>query len=79
VTQLPWFISYLVGSMSLLSSYIVGKKLWWGWAINIANLFVLAYINFHFHLYGLVVVNIIMLYVFQKNAREWYKNRHERT
>lgn len=68
-----YHLDYVAGFLSLAGMYIVGKKLWWGWVVNLVNLVALVYINCHFALWGFIPVNIIMAVIFAKNTITWYK------
>ena len=61
-------LSWISASLTVIGMYLVGRKLWYGW---IVNLFILAYINYTFRLYGFLVLNGFLFILFMKNAVQW--------
>lgn len=70
----PYHLDYITAAATLLSLYTIGKKKWWGWVISFLNNFVYAYMNAHLHLWGLLPVNLILIFIFAKNTKEWYRD-----
>jgi len=83
----PAYILYIahnwIGLFAWLSSlfmlsgmYVVGKKLWWGWILNISAMPFFLCIDLHYRLWGFIMFNFITTSIATKNLIVWYKGRH---
>jgi hypothetical protein len=66
-------MDWVVGAMSIAAIYLQGRKIWWGWLVQLINQGFWLYIVVHSRLWGLlpVVVSISVLAAY--NMVQWRK------
>lgn len=64
---------YIAGALSFVGMYLVGKKKWYGWVINLITNAVYIALNVHFALWGLLPGNVVMVFLFIHNAWKWQR------
>jgi len=62
---------WVASAISLVGTYFVGRKKWWGWLIHVVNLGIFTYINVVFALWGFMPLNMMLLVLYLKNSRNW--------
>ena len=68
-----WHLDYVASAITLVGMYVVGKCRWWGWLFGFVNCFLLSYINWRYGLWGFFPLNAVLLFLFAKNAIDWYR------
>jgi nicotinamide riboside transporter PnuC len=64
-------LDVLSSLISICAIVIVGRKKWWGWLFNIANVFLLTILNIRYGLWALHFLNVGLLCMFAYNAWLW--------
>lgn len=57
--------------------YVVGKKLWWGWILNLTAMPLFLCIDLHYGLWGFVAFNAVTTSIAARNLVIWFKARNE--
>lgn len=70
--MIPFHLDWIAGCLALLGNYLVGKKMWTGWLVQLVNLSLLTYINIYFHMWGFFPLNIVLLFLYIRNGWKWY-------
>lgn len=69
-------LDVLSSALAVGSIWAVGRKKWWGWLFNIANIPILTLINARYGLWAFHFLNAGLLCMFVYNAWTWYRNGH---
>ena len=67
-------LDYVCGALSLLSTYALGKKRAWGWAVSAATNALFLWLDIRFALWGLVPVAVIAGAMSLRNLIQWRKS-----
>jgi hypothetical protein len=68
-------LDWICGAMALLSTYTIGKKLWYGWVISATTNALFVVLNTRAHLYGVVPVSALCCAMNLWNMVKWMKER----
>jgi Nicotinamide mononucleotide transporter len=71
---IAYHLDWVAAITALVGVYLVGRKLWYGWLVHMANLIPLTIINVHYGLWGFMPLNIVLLAIYIKNLRDWLKD-----
>ena len=68
-------LDYLSCLLSILSTVLVGRKLWFGFVVSIANSLIVCAIGFHTLQFGFIPVNLFCIGINAFYVRSWHKER----
>jgi len=56
-----YYADWIASAISLVGTYFIGRKKWWGWIIQIFNIGIFTYINTVLKLWGFFPLNVMLL------------------
>ena len=68
-------LDYLSCLLSIFSTVLVGRKLWFGLILSIVNSFIVCAIGFHTAQFGFIPANLFCIGINAVYIRSWLKNR----
>jgi hypothetical protein len=68
-------LDYISCVLSVLSTVLVGKRLWQGWALAAANSVILCVIGMRTAQFGFVPANIFCMGLYANNLWSWRTNK----
>ena len=68
-------LDYISCVLSVLSTVLVGKRLWQGWALAAANSVILCVIGMRTAQFGFVPANIFCMGLYANNLWAWRSNK----
>lgn len=74
--MLGWQIFYIIDE--IVSYFLLGKKLWWGWFIKAFGLVPLTAINIICGLYAFHLLNLVLLGVYITNLLVWMREEDKK-
>lgn len=64
-------LDYLSCVLTVVSTVLIGKKLWQGWAIAGANSIIVCVIGMHTAQFGFIPANLFCIGLYANNLRTW--------
>lgn len=65
------YLDWITGCVTLLGMYLIGKKLWYGWAVGLANQGLWLALIYARELWGLLPLTLALTWLYTKNLRAW--------
>lgn len=72
-----WWWSWLLGLWGATGFWLIGKKIWWAWWINVASQVVWFAYAVITEQYGFLVVTFIYAFTFTKSALAWTRDHFD--
>ena len=69
-------LDYISCILTVLSTILIGKKLWHGWIIAGANSIILCLIGMQTAQFGFVPANLFCIGLYVNNLRQWRPKTH---
>jgi hypothetical protein len=70
-------LDYISCVLTVLSTVLVGKKLWQGWAVAAANSIILCWIGIRTAQFGFVPANLFCIGLYANYLSRWRPRAHE--
>ncbi len=67
-------LDYVSCVLTVLSTVLVGRRLWYGWIVAIVNSFVICMIGLRTAQFGFVPANLLCIGLYANNVRSWRLN-----
>ncbi len=69
-------VDYISCILTIVSTVLIGKKLWQGWVIAGANSIIICVIGMRSAQFGLVPANLFCIGLYANNLRNWRQKTH---
>jgi hypothetical protein len=66
-------LDWVCGAMALLSTFVLGKKKWYGWLISATTNALFVVLNARAHLWGVVPVSLFCCILNLWNMVKWWR------
>lgn len=64
-------LDYISCLLTVISTVLVGKKLWYGWVVAAINSVIICLIGMHTGQFGFVPANLFCIALYGWNLRKW--------
>lgn len=64
-------LDYISCALTILSTILIGRRLWYGWVVAAVNSIIICFIGIHTGQTGFVPANIFCLALYAWNLRSW--------
>jgi len=64
-------LDVLSSAIAVASIWALGRKKWWGWLFNVANIPVMTILNLRYGLWAYNLLNAGLLLMYIRNAYRW--------
>ena len=71
--MIPYHLDWVCGVLAMTSTYVVGKKKWYGWPIAAITNACFVYLNIKLHVWGVVPVSATLCVMNVWNTVKWLK------
>lgn len=65
------YLDWITGCATLVAMHLIGKKLWYGWAVGLANQGLWLALIYARELWGLLPLTLALTWLYTKNLRAW--------
>ena len=67
--------SWVLEGVGLLGAFVVGRKLYWGWAILLVNTVLWGVYAIESRQYGFIMASFFYAPLYSRNLIKWFKER----
>lgn len=73
--ELPWWVSWLTGALTIVTSYLTRRLYWQGHAVGLVNQILWTWLTVATQQWGLLVVGAFMLWNYTRGVIDWRRAR----
>ena len=73
--SIPYHFDWFCGALALTTTYVVGKKKWYGWCLGALTNVLFVFLNIYLHVWGVVPVSAFLCFMNIWNMFKWLKEK----